>query len=145
MLKYLHLYFIFKYGQVVHWYGQVVFLKPIVRGQVYIFEILPPLVGGIIPEKFYQIYPRGGDVVKQHWWWRKTDEGRLIGRRFLLILIVSHHEVHEHHLHRPHLRTILLLLWDKFSLFLTNSLDEEKRKVGRWMPAMAVSYFIFTP
>ena len=36
--------YLFVYGQVVPWYGQVVFLQPVVRGQVYIFEILPPLL-----------------------------------------------------------------------------------------------------
>jgi len=31
------------YGQVAHWYGKV-FFKQLVRGQVYIFEISPPLM-----------------------------------------------------------------------------------------------------
>jgi len=36
----LHL---FVYGQEVPWYGQLLFSQPVVRGQVNIFEISPPL------------------------------------------------------------------------------------------------------
>jgi len=66
MLKYLHLY-LFKYGQVVHWYGQM-FFKPIVRGQVYISQISPPLRTRIAHVRFSNSHARGKYMYVQVSW-----------------------------------------------------------------------------
>jgi len=38
----------------VHWYGQAVFLKPLVRGQVNICEIWPPLKASVLLTGYVQ-------------------------------------------------------------------------------------------